>query len=457
MKTELIVDIENLFIELTRNWFIKDYASGLESLQRTGIFTGAMTMWLMISQKCLSRDTLASVLQILQRGDPKRGVMSWNSKSKRIGSRKISNSAGGLCQARQRLPLEKVEEITDLIYEKLCEEHLESGQWQGRRVYLIDGSTIALPNSQQIRESYPSTSNQQELFPEMRIVVAHDLITGVAVRPSHGTIHESEQELACAIMKRLEKGSVLIGDRNFGVFSVAYGAQEAGHQVLFRLTKERATRMAGKQLSSNSEQVIEWAPSIYDRKTTPSIPKDAVIRGRVFTRQQYAPGYRTETIYFFTTTFDASADELFVLYGKRWCIELDIRTIKQTIGLEMFTAKSPDVVKKELLLSIVAYNLVRSVIARGAACLGICPREISFVRAAEFCVTAAHWLLHCKTAAERHAVFDRFLVGLKQLRHPHRRKTRIEPRKIARRKTTFPFLGQNREQERMKIFKNMGA
>src|ERR1019366_8450623 len=129
------------------------------------------------------------------------------------------------------------------------------------RVFLLDGSSMRLPHNEALCERYPVASNQHgELhWPVLRVLVAHDLRTGLAMRPEWGAMHGaeavSEQSLVEQAMGRLPEGATVLGDANFGVFSVAYASQQKGHRVLLRLTLERAKRLAAESLSDGIDRL----------------------------------------------------------------------------------------------------------------------------------------------------------------------------------------------------------
>jgi hypothetical protein len=182
------------------------------------------------------------------------------------------------------------------------------------------------------------------------------------------------------MLKRLPDQAVLVGDANFGIFSVAYTAQQSGHEVVLRLTPVRAMRLAGGALRDGICRSIEWKPTREDRRTHPDLPSDARVVGRLIVRLvQPSNGAKAFLLAVFTTLED-SVEEVLELYGKRWLIEVDLRHLKDTLRLEELTCTSLEMVAKEIDAAMLAYNLVRAVMCVAARQQGLEPRAFSFTQ-----------------------------------------------------------------------------
>jgi hypothetical protein len=171
-----------------------------------------------------------------------------------------------------------------------------------------------------------------------------------------------------------------VGDANFGIFSVAYAAEQRGHPVVLRLTAARARHLAGGPLQDGTDRRIQWRPSRDDRRSHPTLPVDACVCGRLIVRQvQPSNGAEPFLLALFTTLED-TLEVVVELYGKRWNIEVDLRTLKGTLRLEELTCTSTEMVAKELEVAMLAYNLVRAVIYLTAQKAGLEPRLFSFTQ-----------------------------------------------------------------------------
>jgi hypothetical protein len=230
-----------------------------------------------------------------------------------------------------------------------------------------------------------------------------------------------------------------MGDANFGVFSVAYAADQRQHPVLLRLTLERAQRLAGGALQDGIDRVVEWRPSRWERTRHPELPEDACIRGRLLVRQVQPDNGGPAFLLALFTTLSLPADEVFALYGKRWAIETDLRTLKSTLRLDQLTCSTADMVAKEINMGIAAYNLVRALIGFASEQSGVPPRGYSFTKVRIILQTFAPALAQAPTQAVAQRILDQIMRCVQQAKLPRRnRKRPSSPREVWKRGITFP-------------------
>jgi hypothetical protein len=240
----------------------------------------------------------------------------------------------------------------------------------------------------------------------------------------------SEQALTEQILDRLPHHSVLMGDINFGVFSVAFAATRRGHDVLLRLQPNRAGVVGrGLSLQSGLDQQVCWCPSAYERKQHPDLPADACVRGRLIVQQVTASDSSSVTLYLFTT-LQLTVEQLVQLYGRRWNVETDLRSLKRTVDLQVLHCKSADMIAKELVLAIVGYNLVRAVMNAAAEEYKLDPRRLSFSRSQDVVNAALPGLAAAATPAEYRARLRRMLQLVASCKLPDRRGRRSTPREV---------------------------
>jgi putative transposase len=404
-----------------------------------GIYSLAVVVWLMMWQRLDNRGSLVTAVQQVVQGALGDLVPS----EKRVIEQRVSGNTGALSRARKRLPLQAVEEVCDEIFVKLMESTEDCGELRSR-LFLVDGSSLRLAHTAALKKAYPLTSNQhgEAHWPVIRVLVAHHLSSGLAVRPCWGPMHGdqavSEQGLTEQILERLPAGSVLMADRNFAVFSVAWAGQQHNHGVLFRITEERARKIAGQWLpSAGRERHIEWRPSRDDRRAHPTLPAEAVVRGRLIVAHVVGEDGKRLKLYLFTS-LEEPREMLVELYRQRWDIELDIRSLKQTLGMHSLRSQTPEMVEKELLLGIAGYNLVRSVQMMAARQANLEPRRLSFSRVQAVIMTAVPRLATITDAAEWEAEYQRVLGWAAQGKLPNRAGRRSYPRKVWGKGATFP-------------------
>ena len=249
----------------------------------------------------------------------------------------------------------------------------------------------------------------------------------------------SEQSLAEKAMDALPPGSIVLGDRNFGVFSIAWAAHQRGLGVVVRLTGARARKLAGQPITQEGEWPVTWTVSRWDGRKRGGIPEDAAIPGRLMAAR-VGRGKSKQWLYLFTPlqATEFLQEEVVGLYGKRWSIETDLRALKRTVRLHHIPARNESMMEKELLTAVAAYNLVRAVMALAARRHNLSSRQLSFTFVLN--VVNASW--YRLQAASDTETYQREVLNLldaaAQGIHPKRKKRRSYPRAVWHRRHTFP-------------------
>jgi hypothetical protein len=421
-----------------------------EKLRRPNnrIYTDAVVIWLMILQR-LSGGTLeTAVMELLRTLPPE----FWPQPCKRLQGRaedqktRLSGNTGSYNQARQELPLTIVEQCGDRTFLKLIEQTGRPAAANRRDAFFVDGSSLRMPDSPALRGKYPPGSNQfgKSHWPLLRIVVAHDLYSGMAMRPQWGPINGvdavSEQGLLEQAIDRLPAGCVVLGDANFGVFSVAYAAAQRGHPAVLRLTMARAKALAKEEVRDGIDRRFQWKPSQAERRKHPELPADAVVEGRLIVRQvQSSKGEKPFLLALFTTMVDEDSDSVLQLYGYRWNIEMDLRSLKTMLGLEQLSSTTPEMVAKEIDLAMVAYNLVRAVTCVAAGKAGLKPRQFSFTRVRNVINAFAPMIAAARDPREAQHWADTMMYYINQARLPRRHRKRPPyPREVWAKPQKYP-------------------
>jgi hypothetical protein len=313
---------------------------------------------------------------------------------------------------------------------------------RARATYLLDGSSLELEASPRLRKAYPPAENQhgRAHWPVLRIVVLHELETGLAEEPKWGPMYGpaavSEQCLAEQALDALAAGAVVVGDRNFGVFSIAWAARQRRLEVVTRLTAERAYKLAGGLIPQEGERRVRWIASRWDGRRQGGMPPEAWVEGRLIALR-IGRGKSKQWLYLFTT-LDLPAQEVAALYGQRWRIETDLRSLKRTVRLHHIEARSESMMEKELLTAVAAYNLVRAVIALAARHHNLEPRQLSFCFVLDLVNSRWHRL---QSAPDRETYQGEVLALLDEAaqgKHPNRSRSRSSPRAVWHRRHTFP-------------------
>jgi hypothetical protein len=245
----------------------------------------------------------------------------------------------------------------------------------------------------------------------------------------------SEQALAEKIIGQLPAGARIVGDRNFGVFWMAYEAQQRGLGAVLRLTKERAFKLAGP-ITQAGETAVVWKSSRHDGGKNRRFATEAEVVGRVIAIR-IGRGQSQQWLYLFTT-LEGPWQQMADIYARRGEIETDLRCLKRTVNLHHIEARSLDMLEKELLIAMSAYNLVRAVMALAAQQYGIKPRQLSFSGVLNVVIYALPNLMAAATDELRQAHMQRIIDRANQCRLPIRTTQRSYPRQVWRHCQAFP-------------------
>lgn len=436
--------IRSLFLRVAPKSFFDELCQKYGLDRRDGIYTTDVVSWLMIQQWVDGKRTLSASVQSLMEDT------QWLSDCKRVREDRISSRTGGYSQARQNLPPEIAADVTEHIYQQLRELMREGCEGLNRPVFLVDGTSLQLQHQPSLKKAFPAGRNQhgKNHWPVLRLVVFHDVSSGVATRPNWGPMYgkhaAGEQSLASQMLARLPPDAVVLADINFGIFGFAYAVHQSGRPMVVRMQLGRARKMLGQEPAAGMEQKVVWKASRHDRKGHPWLPPEAQLEGRLLVFQH--PGNPKELVCLFTT-LDLPADEIFKLYRLRWNIELDLRSLKQTIGLHQVSSKSLEMVEKELLMAISAYNLVRAAMCLAARQAEIEPRRLSFSQTQDVVRAAMPGLEQAKTEEEFQQRLDRMLRRVSQCTLPKRPNRRSYPRQVWGQGARFPPHRRNRNKQ----------
>jgi hypothetical protein len=434
MKDPKVSSILELYQQIITVECAKQMQQRSRSKARRGIYCTRVVVWMMMLQR-LYDATLAAAVQMLIEGVAQpllehcQRVERWN----------VSSRTGGYCRARGRLCKLLCREVSEQILQQL-RQRLETNSGEPP-VYVIDGSSLELEHSPELLRAYPVAENQngKSHWPVLRIVAAHELQTGLAEPPCWGPMYGpaavSEQELAEKIMGQLPAGARIAADRNFGVFWMAYEAQQHGLGVVLRLTKDRAFKLAGP-ISQAGEMAVLWKSSRHDGGKRRHFTAEAQVAGRLIATR-IGRGQSQEWLYLFTT-MDGPWQQMADLYGRRGDMETDLRCLKRTVNLHHIQVRSVEMLEKELSIAMSAYNLVRAVMTMAAQQHGIKPRQLSFSGVLNVVIYALPNLMAAATDELREAHMQRIIDRANQCRLPIRTTQRSYPRAVWRHHQAFP-------------------
>lgn len=375
------------------------------------------------------------------------------------GRKPCAEETGAYCDARGRLPLGVV---VRLVRRTACEiegKAPDAWLWNGRRVTLVDGTTASMPDTRENQAEYPQMKAQAIGlgFPLVRMVAIIALATGVvrdlAVGPYQGK-ETGETALFRALWDSLDSGEIVLGDRYFASFFGIVGLKQRNVDGLFRMHQRRAFDFRRGQRLGIEDHVVIWTkparPEWMDAATYAQVPDKMGVRELRVTVDQ--PGFRVNELVLVTTLLDAavySREEVAALFLKRWNIELDFRSIKCVMQMDVLRCKTPEMVRKEIWMHLLAYNLIRGVMAEAAEAHGETPRHLSFKGTLQT-MTAFQDALRQATLSARGPLIEAMLKAIASHRVGDRF-GRVEPRANKRRPKPQRYLTEPRKEARKRL------
>jgi hypothetical protein len=362
------------------------------------------------------------------------------------GQDPCSAATGAYCQARRRLPESFFSGAACSVGRALDARAGPRWPWQGRRVYLFDGTTVTMPDTPENQAAYPQVYNQRPGlgFPIARLGAVIALSCAAVVNLGfcrYAGKGQGEVSLLRRLWDVLAPGDVLLADGLLANWANIQMLGERGVELVSRLNKANRTAdfRRGKRLGPD-DHVVRWAKPTsirsLDWKAYRALPESITVReARVRVTQA---GFRTRSVVVVTTLLDpkeVTKDDLAELYRARWNNELDLRAIKSVMQMRELRCQTPESVRKEVWAHVLAYNLIRTVMAQAAARHGILPRSISFTGAMQ--ALEAFQPLLALGAARNGAVRRELCRELLDAIAAHRvgdRPDRFEPRLKKRRK-----------------------
>lgn len=368
-----------------------------------------------------------------------------------------STDTSAYCQARARLPEKLLEKLFNYSAQNLEEKVTTEYLWCGRNVKVIDGSTVSMPDTVENQKEYPQPSTQKEGcgFPIAKIGVIFSLVTGAAVALCIDILNTHDIKLARKLYSFLQPNDVLLGDRAFCAYADLVSITKLGCDVIFRKHQSRTTTMRKGKIVGDCDKLVTW----YKPKICPKgLSKDEFLAlpQTIIVREIYyyivIPGFRTEQVSLITTLLDQatySTLEIVGLYGKRWDVELDLRHLKTTLGMDVLRCKTPSMVRKEIYVYLLAYNLLRSLMWSAGTSYGTPPLRLSLQGTRHHLINFIPKLL-AASDQKRLRLYHTLLKVIAHKAVPDR-PARNEPRVRKRRPKAYPLMTKPRHELRKQL------
>jgi hypothetical protein len=363
----------------------------------------------------------------------------------------VADGDSAYVQARQRLPRERLEHALATTALAASVRSGQSHALQGRPVKVVDGSTAQLADTPKNQRRYPQSASQKTGcgFPVLKLAVLFCLNSGAVLNVIWGSLHNHDLRLFRQLWDQLKAGDILLGDRAYGEYTTLAVLPGRGVDVVARLHQMRKVdfRKAGRLAKNDGRFVwtkgcqqsailtpVEWA----------GLPAQITVRLVRFTAT--IRGFRGRRVTLVTTLLDPVAyppHELAALYARRWRLELCLRDLKTTLGMDQLRCKNPDMAEKELLAYLVAHNLIRCVMAEAVAQYAVELEQISFKGTVDALRQYSAAIAQARNRKMRTQLWDDLLLNLARDLVP-KRPGRREPRAVKRRPKPYPLLNQPR-------------
>lgn len=364
------------------------------------------------------------------------------------GGRVPSGDTGDYCRARSKLDLAALRGLVVEAAQQLQKGADPSWRWHGLDAKLIDGFTFTMPDTPENQQEFPQQKRQRPGagFPIARACAVLSLATAAIqdlnIAPYEGK-ETGESALLRGILEGLKPGEVAVFDRYFCSFMMLAILRQGGVDYCTRLHQLRAYDFRQGRRLGQDDHLVAWIrpqrPSWMSAEWYEQIPETMTLRELRF--QVTVPGRRTETLIVVTSLTDPVAypkADIAELYGFRWNAELDIRDIKQTLGLDHVRCKTPDMVRRELWVTLLGYNLIRKLIATAAAVHAKQPRQLGFTLACQTILSS--WMLLATGACRDERKLWHLALKRIAANEVANRPGRIEPRMLKRRRQRYPLM-----------------
>ena len=398
------------------------------------IYTPAVTVWVFLSQ-CLSPDHSCR--------DAVARLIAWRLAQ---GRSPCSADTGAYCTARGDLPEEALHALVRDTGKEVEDQSPETWLWHGRKVRVVDGSTVTMPDTTENQAAYPQQKSQKPGcgFPIARILVIFSLSVGTVLEAAIGKYQgklTGENSLLRGLYPVLDEGDVVLADRYFsGWFDIVLPWQR-GIDVVVRKHQLRQTDFRQGTWLGKDDHLVSWVkpprPKWMSRSQYLALPDELTLREvRVRVVQK---GFRTRSLLVVTTLLDAERyppEEIALLYRRRWEAELHLRSLKIVLQMDQLRCKKPERVRNEFWTHLLGYNLIRGVMAQAALASGRSPWEISFKGTLQ---TLSQFLPILLSKISSEAWCEALLAAI-ATHIVGNRPDRMEPRKVKRRRKHYQYL-----------------
>jgi hypothetical protein len=406
-----------------------------QTSRRKRVYTVSTTLSLFVQQVLVKDRGCKEVVALLNR------------KRQEQQLRQVSTNTTSYCDARARIPLSLIKTLFERTARMASGKLAGDQLWCGRRVLLVDGLVVSAPDTPENQEVYPQSQSQKPGmgFPQIRMCAAICLATGVVAELQYSPVvgkKTGEATLFRKMFSNFKRGDLVVADSLFECFRDLATLKAKGVDMICDKNGTRESPFKGRcKVIEETLKVLprpDFNKSRFTKEEWEALPTTLTVR-----MIRCKVSGRKSELTLVTTLLDSEvypAAEIVKLYKLRWECELDIRSIKSVMGMSWLSCHTPEMLERELMVYILAYNVIRVTMCDAAKIGGHLPRELSFKSAKD------SWLLFGQGEREpNNYAWLLWSIADAPLR---KRPGRNEPRKIKRRSGKYERLKMPRAKEK---------
>ena len=373
LKQKTFTQLGECFGKYIPNQYLVPSESGIQSRRR--FFSKENTFWAFFSQVVDADGGCKEVVRILQAFAA-------------MKSRALpSSSTAAYCQARKNLDISSLQAIFNHTANRLG-SNTDTSRLNGRRVVVVDGTGVSMPDTAENQELWPQQSHQKEGcgFPQASICTCFCLQTGTLLSYEIGNKKSHELPMLRKQWSTFNSGDIFLGDKGFCSYYDMFSFKNRKVDSVVTLARRKpVTAAESSKILGDNDLLIHWkkptrnSNSSYSKEDWEGLPETLPLRQIKVTVDQ--PGFRVASFYIVTTLLDPEkypACEIAELYYQRWDVELNFADIKTTLGTDILRCKTPQMVRKEILMHFIVYNCIRNLMVDAVIGKEAKPSRISF-------------------------------------------------------------------------------
>jgi len=452
LQRQFLQDGDLPFTNVLTNECLTRALNTIKTAWKDRVYTPLVTLWVFLGQVLSADHSCCAAVARLIAYRCSQGLAPCSPKT------------GAYCQARKRLPEQFFSDVARHTGQTLDNNSDSGWLWKKRRVYIFDGTTVTMPDTEANQQAYPQLYNQDPGlgFPIARIGAIFSLACGAILDLGicrYAGKGQGELSVFRSLWDFFQPTDIVLTDRLYCTWADLLLLKRRGVDSVTQLHNNRQADFRKGIRLGKGDHIVRWrkpnSRRWVDRETYESFPAYLTVRECRLNVQQ--PGFRTKHIIVVTTLLDAEKypkEDLAQLYRARWNAELDLRSLKIDLQMDILRCKTPELVRKEIWTHILAYNLIRTIMAQAATCHNMAPRSISF-KGAKQTLEAFQPIIALPCACTRDELYRHLLVAIAAHRVGNR-PDRVEPRKKKRRAKKYDKLMQPRQELKRQMLKGVG-